>query len=185
MSATNRGAERAEGDLYRTPHWAVAAILERIKPLGSILDAGAGCGDLALAAKAAGYPGRWFAVEQNPKLVKDLRHSRLYEHVWESDFLDRDGPLKELAGFRLVLGNPPYLLAREFVDRARELAPEVVFLLRLNFLESQGRLNWFRSHMPNVYVLSRRPDFTGEGGDATAYGWFQWSRWSSGQMEIL
>lgn len=50
----------------------------------------------------------------------------------------------------------------------------VCWPLRLNFLGSKKRCKWLQADMPDVYVLPNRPDFTGDGGDATEYAWFVW-----------
>jgi hypothetical protein len=49
-------------------------------------------------------------------------------------------------------------------------------LLRLGFLESKKRREFWRRHpLTQLYPLIERPSFTGSGTDATAYGWFVWS----------
>lgn len=92
---------------------------------------------------------------------------------------------------RVVLTNPPYNLAREFADRAiREVYGSgnvfgvVAMLLRLNWLAGQKRAEWMRAHTPSVYVLSRRPSFTGMGTDATDYAWMVWSAMTSNRGDI-
>lgn len=32
------------------------------------------------------------------------------------------------------------------------------------------------SHTPDVYVMPKRPSFTGSGSDATAYAWMAWQK---------
>lgn len=74
-----------------------------------------------------------------------------------------------------VVTNPPFSLAKEFVTHAKSHADEVFMLLRLNFLGAKKRKDWWKQHEPDaIFVLSDRPDFTGDGGDACEYGWFYW-----------
>jgi hypothetical protein len=74
-----------------------------------------------------------------------------------------------------VITNPPYTLAKEFIDHAYTMADNVVMLLRVNFLESLKRKMWWEQHKPShIYVLSKRPSFTGNGTDATGYMWCRW-----------
>lgn len=74
-----------------------------------------------------------------------------------------------------VVTNPPFSLAQEFVQHSLEVADETFMLLRLNFLGAQKRADWWKTHEPDaIFVLSERPDFTGEGGDSCEYGWFYW-----------
>lgn len=53
----------------------------------------------------------------------------------------------------------------------------MIFLLRTNFLESKKRFEWWQDKPPTkLYVLSKRPSFTGKGTDATSYSWFIWEK---------
>jgi hypothetical protein len=78
----------------------------------------------------------------------------------------------------LIIGNPPFSLALEFVERSLFFNDEatVAFLLRLSFLESAARFRtgiW--AELARVHVLAERPSFTGNGRtDASAYAWFVW-----------
>ena len=75
----------------------------------------------------------------------------------------------------LIFTNPPFKIAQEFIDHAFSLAPTVVMLLRINFLGSIKRQAWWKDNPPTaMYVLSKRPSFTGDGTDATEYCWVCW-----------
>lgn len=82
--------------------------------------------------------------------------------------------------YNTVITNPPYTLAQEFVEKALrdvEDGGEVIMLLRLNFLESKKRAEFWKQNPPShIYVLTKRPSFTGKGTDATGYGWFVWTK---------
>lgn len=84
---------------------------------------------------------------------------------------------------------PPYSIALEFIEAAlsmRKSQGVVAFLLRINFLGSQERADWHRAHPCKLYVLPRRPSFTGGGTDATEYAWFVWGEGhEAGTWEIL
>lgn len=78
----------------------------------------------------------------------------------------------------VVVSNPPFTLASEFLDHTiSNLKPTLAaFLLRLNFLGSRLRRPWWDAHPPDAQrVLTDRPDFTGAGGDSIEYAWFIWS----------
>lgn len=80
-------------------------------------------------------------------------------------------------GIDWVIGNPPYDNAAAHVKEALRLTRKGVgFLLRLAFLESASREAFWKEHPPAyVYILSRRPTFTGDGRtDSCAYGFFVW-----------
>lgn len=77
----------------------------------------------------------------------------------------------------LIISNPPFSLAQEFIGYAIPRANTTIMLLRLNFLASIKRYDWWKNHSPtSLYVLSKRPSFTGEGTDATDYAWFVWDK---------
>jgi hypothetical protein len=88
----------------------------------------------------------------------------------------------------LLVTNPPYSLAAEFIQRALERyrkSIDCAFLLRLNYLGSQKRAAFHREHPSDVFVLPRRPSFTGKGTDATEYAWFVWGPGRGGRWSIL
>lgn len=145
-----------------------------------ILEPAAGRGSIIAACKRSGFDGEWWAVEVDEARRRDLLSSGLVpaERVCGGDFLTLD--LSSLPLFDFVVTNPPYSLAEEFVKRSLSCAGTVCMLLRLGFLASRRRADFMRAHPPDVYVLSRRPSFSGRGTDATEYGWFVWYRWRSG-----
>lgn len=75
----------------------------------------------------------------------------------------------------LILTNPPFSLAQEFIEHSLAHADTVIMLLRLNYLGSIKHHEWWKEHSPDaLHVLSKRPSFTGKGTDATEYAWFLW-----------
>lgn len=95
-----------------------------------------------------------------------------WSEIQESkDFFDWDEKVD------LILTNPPYSLAQEFIKHALPRADLVIMLLRLNFLGAQKRYKFWCDNEPDaLYVLSKRPSFTGKGTDATDYAWFVWQQ---------
>lgn len=77
----------------------------------------------------------------------------------------------------LIFTNPPFSLAQEFIDHSTKHANTVFMLLRLNYLGAIKRYEWWKANPPvALYVLSKRPSFTGSGTDATDYAWFVWDK---------
>lgn len=151
MSATNRGAKREANDNYATPDYAFKPIIPYLPKFTMIWEPA--CGD--------------------SRLVTWMRESGL--NASGNDMIHGYDFLKDLSNNLFIITNPPFSLALEFCDHAIKHADEVMMLLRLNFLGSQKRKEWFKLHEPNaIFVLSDRPDFTGRGGDACEYGWFYW-----------
>jgi len=87
------------------------------------------------------------------------------------DFFDWNGSTD------LIFTNPPFSLAQEFIDHSVARANTVFMLLRINYLGSIKRYDWWVKQPPTaLYVLSKRPSFTGSGTDATDYAWFVWDK---------
>lgn len=77
----------------------------------------------------------------------------------------------------LIITNPPFSLAKEFIEKAITEANTVIMLLRINFLGAQKRYTWWVENEPStLYVLSKRPSFTGTGTDSTEYAWYVWDK---------
>lgn len=153
MSATHRGADRRPQDFYPTPAYAVDAILTRVN---------------VAAVRTSCEPCRGDGAIYD-KLPGDRLYAELSEGV---DYFELEFPPLDL-----IITNPPFSLALEFLRKSLSEARTVVYLLRLNFLGSAKRREFWQAHPPShLYVLSRRPSFTGRGTDATEYAWFVWDR---------
>lgn len=153
MSATNRGANRSIQDFYPTPKSAIHVILERIK-LDQVTSSCEPCrGDDAI--------------------FKFLPGNRSWAELSKGiDYLSCPMLFVEL-----IMTNPPFSLALEFLEKSLTHGLTIVYLLRLNFLGTKKRKPFFQKNPPtHLYILSQRPSFTGHGTDATEYAWFVWDR---------
>lgn len=175
MSATNRGSNRQPNDHYATPQWLIQAILPEIsKRLLKIYEEEYVLDGLSVLEPACGIDKNIVNELYNLKLPWPLNITS-GDITTGQDFLTYDYKDK----FDLIITNPPYSLAFEFIQRALDLVVPgglVVFLLRLNFLGSIKRAEFLRNHPPSVYVSPKRPSFVGKGTDATEYAWFIWSK---------
>ena len=89
-------------------------------------------------------------------------------------------------GTDLILTNPPFSLLIEFANHSIKHSNTCIFLLRLNFLGSIKRHNWWKDNTPTaLHVLSKRPSFTGTGTDATDYCWVVWDKTDRLQKGVL
>ena len=184
MSATNRGSKRSVYDFYATPIECVEKLLENFiieKPNINILEPSAGNGNIIKVLKDKGINGNITAVEIREEEYNNLL--KLADKVVIDDFLQWNTN----KDYDLIIGNPPFSLAREFIEKCFEISNEktkIVMLLRTSFLESKSRYNfWQKYPLSGLYVLSKRPSFTGKGTDATSYAWFIWNK-SSDKQEI-
>lgn len=172
-------ADRGD-DFYATPPEAVGALLQIEKkwlPEGTIWEPACGDGAIVNVLRKAGRT------------------------VFASDLIDRGCPQSEVSNFLAVrpapyhgsvITNPPFKLAREFVDVALQSAPYVAMLLRLAFLEGGARKPWFASTpLARVHVASRRlpmmhrDGWTGpKAGSAVCHAWFVWDARHEGRPQI-
>ncbi len=157
MSSTNRGTIRNERDYYSTPEHAFKPLLSLLKPTHRYWEPCCGDGRIIKWMVQAGFLCDGADLEpQDPSFpIQDFL----------TDFTKRE----------FIITNPPFGIAQEFCDHALSHSANVMMLLRLNFLGAQKRADWWRMHEPNaLFILSKRPDFTGGGGDSTEYAWFSW-----------
>ena len=180
MSSHNRGTKRIDQDKYYTPEWCVDALLnqlntERMQHL-SFFEPAKGSGVI---------------YNKVPALYKD------YSEIDEGkDYFNIQ--VKP----QMIITNPPYSMAQQFIDKSRTEALFISYLLRVNFLGGQHRKEWWQGKEPtHLYVLSKRPSFVdvcsakgcGEkyekgaveyclkcgnkvrsATDSTEYAWFTW-----------
>lgn len=205
MSATGRSDVRQKDDFYATPAWATLAILPHLKAklptLPKVLDPCCGSGaifQVVCAHWATCFPCG-IELDQHRALMSSaiLLRGGHPNQVWGN----RDALAMTWGVPDLILTNPPYKIALEFVEKAlleasltedvnvhgriprhEKGVPQgvVAMLLRLPWLASQKRAAFLRKNTPSVYVLSRRPSFTGQGTDATDYAWMVWGPGFSG-----
>lgn len=144
----NRGATRIEQDFYPTPLTAFNPLMPYIKQLPQIRYKDAFNGDPIVFEPACG-DGRLISAmnaEGIPAYGDDLDNGY--------DFLVDETPRE------IIVTNPPFSLAQEFIERATTNSGDVFMLLRLNFLGSQERHDWWKEHCPDaLFVLSKRPNF--------------------------
>lgn len=176
MSSTNRGRERNALDFYETPPDVTLAILTRLEPAKVVIDPC--CGDRAiLRVVAEVWPRAACAgIDIDPARAANKHADALGPESWTCPGVT-------------VITNPPYSRAEDFVRRALlEVGPTgtVAMLLRLAFLESKGRAVLHQEHPSDVFVLAKRPSFTGDGkSDSAAYAWFVWGPGRGGRWEVL
>ena len=118
--------------------------------------------------------------------------------IWASSVYQNHGNdfLFEYRRFDVVLTNPPFSAAQEFILRAKQVARQkVVLLLPLSYLHGKKRLDkiWTDKEFPlsSVYAFSRYVDLSSplrdDGKYNTAmmvFAWFVWDRNHKGEPVI-
>jgi len=197
MSARNRRnkagevAARRPHEFYPTPPDALAALEPWIPDLyrgGRVVEPAAGDGAVVAWVAQHCEPEDLVAVDIE---MTHARRAALIEagatSTIRGDWMDPELDLRA----RLLITNPPYSRAQDFIDwslRRCEVGGAVVMLLRLGFLASLKRRQWWGGvPLARVGVLSRRPRFVNGSSDSADYGWFMWRPRHTGpiSLEIL
>jgi hypothetical protein len=183
MSSAPKHAPRDTLDRYYTPTVLAEAIVAEL-PVGIGKDSrgiwephvGGGAFARAIMARRPECRLRVSDVDPTSVAMRDMGGDL-------GDFLDLTGSPWA------VIGNPPYGDAEEHVLHALAQAERhVVFLLRLAFCESAGRVGFWAgpgSCLRKCWVMAERPSFTGTGTDSCAYGVFWWDKSYKGKAEIV
>jgi hypothetical protein len=169
MNKCSSHAERGH-DMYETPECAVEALLRAEQLPLHIWEPAAGRGAIARVLRDRGHT----------VITSDINDYG-FPLDFQRDFLTETAAP---AGVEAIVTNPPYKLAEQFVSHALNLAPRVVMLLRLAFLESERRTEILETRgLARVHVFRRRlPMMHRDGWDgpkassAVAFAWFVWHR---------
>ena len=183
MSSTNRGRRRNDYDLYYTPIDVVENLLKHIDLSNygnKVLEPSAGKGNICNVVKSL-YPDKYLtSIEVREEETQNLLQCS--DKVIISDYIQMDIQDR----YDIIIGNPPYSSAMEFVNKSLQVLNDngvLILLLRTAFLESKARYSFWQSNpLSKLYVLSRRPSFTGKGTDSTSYSWFIWDNTSNNQV---
>lgn len=147
----NKTASKEErgADFYASPYAALPPLLcaEGRRLPKAIWEPSCGNGALVLPLRNRGYE----------VVATDLHSWGCPDSEGGVDFLsavaDRFRPESAFG----IVTNPPFGIVEDYVERAVKLAPYVALLLRLAFLESEGRMKWFPTvGLRRVHVIGER-----------------------------
>ena len=84
---------------------------------------------------------------------------------------------------RFVITNPPFNMAREFVEKAlADGAERVWMLLKATYFHAASRVDLFEgTPISRIMPMSWRLDFTGRGRPTMECSWFEWQRGYKGE----
>lgn len=146
------------GDSYYTPSWAYESLPINWKNYKEGLEPSMGDGRILV-----------FLEEQGLRMDgRDLDWQG--ETNQDEDFLKWDGFVD------LIMTNPPFSKALEFMTHGIERSKTMLLLLPLNYLGSQKRHKFYSANPPDaLFVLSKRPSFRADGKTAAKdYAWYLW-----------
>ena len=181
LSTGNKRAPLADrkDDLYETPPVAVRALLaeENIPP--KVWEPACGPGSIVGVLRESG----------RIVYASDLVDYGCPGQIARRDFLSESAAPEDVD---IIITNPPFKLAAEFVAHGLTLVPRVVMLLRLAFIESERRTQILDSgQLARVLVFKKRlPMMHRHGwegpktGSGMAFAWFIWDRNHNGPTEL-
>lgn len=157
MSQRVSGYARKRNDRYFTPDWCTEAVLPflRIRPPGPVHEPAAG----------------------NDAIVKVLRRAKY--KVTSADIVRGTDFLRTRKARTVILTNPPYGLAEEFITHALGLTTPggvVAMLLRTDYDHAAGRRYLFTHPFAMKVVLLRRIRWfpKSKGSPSFNHAWFIW-----------
>jgi hypothetical protein len=167
MSQRDSGYQRKERDCYETPAWVTKALLPYLGKCLHVWEPAAGSGKMVRVLADAGH-----LVE-----ASDITEGR--------DFLT----CGRLFDVHAIITNPPYVLAREFIETALDRAPVVAMLLRTDFDHAKGRQHLFSrcAAFQKKLVLTKRIRWfeDSKGAPSFNHAWFIWDHTNSGLPALV
>ena len=166
MSSTKRGGQRHAADYYVTPVAEIKKFLKAFKEVESL-----GFRDARILDPCAG--GDKFHAMSYPTALKN--HGVYRDDITTLDI--REDSRADIKAdylsyrfnhlFDVCITNPPFAIAQEIVDKAKEDVNSggfIIMLLRLNFFGSLKRREWWHHNVPKyVFVHPSRMSFTEDG----------------------
>jgi hypothetical protein len=176
LAGKKNTGEREKDDFYPTPPKVTQALLDIETFEGDIWEPA--CGDGAMSEVLI---NNGFKVSSSDLFDRGYGNTGI-------NFLDVT-PKRKVSN---IITNPPYKLAKEFVEKSLECTTgKVAFLLKLNFLESASRYPMFKSTpLKKVYVFSKRINFyegtleSNKRSGVLAFAWYVWEHGYEGEPTI-
>jgi hypothetical protein len=161
MSQRDSGYERKERDLYETPAWVTEALLSHLPSpdeIPNVLEPACGSGKMVAVLELAGYNVHGDDIETGADF---LNFNWEYNGLWNA-----------------IITNPPYELAREFIEKALASTDHVAMLLRTDFDHAKTRASLFGDcpQFAKKVVLTRRIKWfeDSKGSPSFNHAWFIW-----------
>lgn len=182
MSAKGRGSAVMEKEQYPTPPWITYMLWKKLAEHDLAINGPkffepcAGSGSIVKATnyamtKLGLFEPSWAANEIDHKYEQELLALKC-NNTGFHNYLEL--PTLETK-YDLIITNPPFSLAEDFIIKACQEAKTVAMLLRINFLGTKRRVPFFQKvGLPTLYVSPKRPSFIKGTTDATEYAWFVW-----------
>ncbi len=217
MSSTARWGQREPTDYYATPQGAIVTFLDSFLqtpegnkllqpyPQEKLLRT-----DLKILDPCAGWnlePKVYEGKRKGKSVMYDTKmaYPTVLENYWAVNIVTNDiredspatyhydfvsSPTNKTEYYDLVISNPPFAFAEQFILNSLNLVKEwgiVVMLLRLNFFGSQKRKEFWKANMPTyTFVHRERMWFTPDGAtDSIEYMHAVWIKGQNPEFSKL
>ena len=176
--------DRVEEDYYATPKCSTEAILNEIKfsKEDVIFEPSAGGGHIVEVLKKY-YP--------NNKIITNDLVYRNYPLDYQVDYLK-----EKICDCDITITNPPFKLAKEFIEKALTISNKyVIMFAKIQLLEGLNRYEMFKKYPPKyIYVFSNRQNPLRNGNpldekgkkwcSTMCFAWFIWEIEFKGEPTI-
>lgn len=182
LSGTSENRNRADNDFYATPPKSTKAILDLVELHGDILEPACGQGHIS----------KEIIKKYNDVNITSTDLIYRGYGIGGIDFLSYDFKKK----FDIVITNPPFKLAKEFIYKSLEISSDkVIIFAKLVLLEGKSRRKLFESTpLKYVYVFTERQSPLNNGSEVDENGkkwastmcfaWFVWEKGYEGEPII-
>lgn len=182
MSSTNRGYNRHKSDYYVTPKNDVRIFLNhftKINDISNDLFQDFKFLDPCCGGDKLNDPTYLSVIKElyDPKKIIGIDIREDSKADIKTDFIKNYQPNEK---YDIIISNPPFYLAEEFIEKSMELTEYggyIILLLRLNFFGSKKRKPIFEKNMPHsCYVHHKRISFMNGATDSIEYAHFIWQK---------
>jgi hypothetical protein len=169
--------ERETNDYYATEPRAGELLLKLETFSENIWECACGEGHLSKVFESAGYKVKSTDLVNRGYGISEIDFLSIDNMAWDGD----------------IITNPPYIYAKEFVEKALQIIPngkKVAMFLKVQFMEGKGRKPLFINFPPKIIWVSssrincaKNGNFENlriSGGSAVAYAWYVWEKGYSG-----
>lgn len=177
MTGSQASLSERKDDLYETAPIATEKLIQAEKLPAGIWEPACGRGAIASVLASAGHK-----VCSSDLVDYGNGYSRI-------DFLME---WKMPQHCTAIVTNPPFKLANQFVRHAIELCPLVIMLLRLSFIESEGRSDILDGKLSRVHCFKKRLPMMHRDGwsgskidhSSVVFAWFVWDQDHAGPTTL-
>lgn len=178
ITSTHSKQPRNDNDFYATQPLAVELLLNMHNLSFNIWECAVGKGHISKTLEDNGYNVRKSDIVFRGVKDTEIIDFLIHEDKWNGD----------------IVTNPPFSLALEFVEKSLNLVNDgnqVIMFLKIQFLESKARAEFFKNNPPKVIYIphsrlncARDGDFDKYTNSSAMFCWYVWEKGYKGNTII-